>query len=641
MVQLKGEYHAGGGSRCVGRARYGATSISATRKILPLALGIMLLAAAALSAIWLSSQQQEATKWVRHTLMVQQHLNHIQLMVTGAETGQRGYLLTGQPAYLKPYHDAVRHLPDELEVLDRISIDNPHQQEAVDRLRPLIRERMEVLSASVALMGLGKAQDAIELVRTGRGQQVMRNLEAIIGRMMEEESRLLSERSARADRLSLLARSVLIGSTILIFLMGMILVPDGLRRIRQIETANRLLQAEVAERSAAQTQVRQLQKMEAVGQLTGGIAHDFNNMLAIIIGSLDLAKRRLTGEEDPRLAGAIDNAANGALRAATLTARLLAFSRRQPLEPKVVDANKLVGGISEMLRRTIGETIRVETVLAGGLWRIHADPQQIENAILNLAVNARDAMPAGGKLTIETANAELDDVYARAHDEVTAGQYVVFSVSDTGTGMTQAVMDRAFEPFFTTKEVGQGTGLGLSQVFGFVKQSQGHIKIYSEMDAGTTLKLYLPRFVGPDPEEFPQMRGENGDLPHGRPEEIVLVVEDEAQVRRMSVDVLRDLGYTVVHASDAEQALVKLASYPSISLLFTDVIMPGMTGRQLADKAKEGRPNLKVLYTTGYTRNAIVHSGVVDHDVHFLSKPFTIIALARKVREVMDEKRDA
>ncbi|MFT3964428.1 MAG: CHASE3 domain-containing protein [Sphingobium sp.] len=605
---------------------------------MPLVLGIMLLAATALSAIWLSSRQEAATEWVRHTLLVQQHLNRIQYLVTSAETGQRGYLLTAEPAYLRPYHDAVAHLPDEMEKLNQIAADNSRQTASIEQLRPLVRERMEILSASVALMGLGKSDDAAALVRSHRGLEIMRGIQDAVATMMREEDQLLADRAARAERITLLGRGVLIGSALLVFLFALVVVPDGLARIRQIERANRMLQAEVAERSAAQTQVRQLQKMEAVGQLTGGIAHDFNNMLAIIIGSLDLAKRRLTGEEHPKLAAAIDNAAAGAQRAATLTSRLLAFSRRQPLEPKVVDSNKLVGGMSEMLRRTIGETVRVETVLAGGLWRVHADPQQIENAILNLAVNARDAMPAGGKLTIETANAELDDAYARSHDEVTAGQYVMISITDTGTGMTPQVMDRAFEPFFTTKEIGQGTGLGLSQVFGFVKQSKGHIKIYSELDAGTTIKLYLPRHVGPDPEEVPQARGESRELPRGRAEEIVLVVEDEGQVRRMSVDVLRDLGYTVVHASDADQAMHKLETHPTISLLFTDVIMPGMTGRQLADKAKITRPDLKVLYTTGYTRNSIVHSGVVDHDVNFLSKPFTIAALARKVREVLDAR---
>ena len=609
------------------------------RKILPLVLGVLLLTATALSAIWLSARQESATDWVRHTLLVQRNLSRIQLLVTAAETGQRGYLLTHEVRYLKPYHEAVAQMPEQMEALDQLMADNPNQRSGISRLRPLVRERMEILSASVALMGMGKTADAVELVRSGRGAEVMRGLRDTVTGMIQEEERLLAQRTARAQTLTRLARGLLIGSVVLILLFGMVVIPDGWARIRQIEQTNQLLKAEVAERSAAQTQVRQLQKMEAVGQLTGGIAHDFNNMLAIIIGSLDLAKRRLTGEEHPKLASAIDNAAAGAQRAATLTSRLLAFSRRQPLEPRVVDANKLVGGMSEMLRRTIGETIRVETVLAGGLWRIHADPQQIENAILNLAVNARDAMASGGRLTIETGNAELDDAYARIHEEVTAGQYVMISITDTGTGMTQTVVDRAFEPFFTTKEVGQGTGLGLSQVFGFVKQSKGHIKIYSELDAGTTIKLYLPRFVGADAADAQALRSDDSDLPRGKAEEIVLVVEDEGQVRRMSVDVLRDLGYTVVHASDAAQALRKLETHPSIKLLFTDVIMPGMTGRQLADKVKVDRPDMRVLYTTGYTRNSIVHSGVVDHDVNFLSKPFTVVALARKVREVLDDGR--
>ncbi|CAN5212495.1 CHASE3 domain-containing protein [soil metagenome] len=599
-------------------------------------IGICLLTLTAFSALWLSSRQEEAGDWVRHTLEVQKHLGRVQYLVTSAETGQRGYLLTDDPAYLTPYKDAQAAMPAELEQIARLAADNPRQQAALARLSPLIRERMEVLGASVALMGMGKQTEAIQFVRSGRGLTLMRQIRTTIRTMMAEEGRLLADRTARSRGITLLARGVLLGAAALVILFGLLVVPDGLRRIREIEQANRLLKSEIAERSAAQTQVRQLQKMEAVGHLTGGIAHDFNNMLAIIIGSLDIARRRLTGDEHPKLAAAIDNAMSGAQRAATLTARLLAFSRRQPLEPKVVDANKLVGGMSELLRRTIGESVRVETVLAGGLWRVNADPAQIENAIINLAVNGRDAMPDGGKLTIETGNTELDDRYARAHDEVTAGQYVVISVTDTGTGMTPEVIDRAFEPFFTTKEAGHGTGLGLSQVFGFAKQSHGHIKIYSELDAGSTIKLYLPRHTGPDLDESPVARDEDRTLPPGRADEIILVVEDEGQVRRMSVDALRDLGYTVVHASDAQAALAKLATHPSISLLFTDVIMPGMTGRQLADKAREERPSLRVLYTTGYTRNAIVHSGVVDHDVNFLSKPFTLKSLARKVREVLD-----
>ena len=614
----------------------GRLAISATRKILPLVIGICLLALTAISAIWLTARQEDAGKWVRHTLEVQKHLGRVQLLVTRAETGQRGYVLSGDPAYLAPYQEAQARLPTEVEQIAPLTADNPRQRAALARLTPLIRRRMDVLGASVALMGMGKRAEAIQVVRSGRGLILMQQIGATTDAMMADEEKLLTDRTAQAQSLTLLARSVLLGSVALVILFGMFVVPDGLRRIREIQETNNLLQSEIAERSAAQTQVRQLQKMEAVGHLTGGIAHDFNNMLAIIIGSLDIARRRMTGGEHPKLATAIDNAMSGAQRAATLTARLLAFSRRQPLEPKVVDANKLVGGMSELLRRTIGEGVHVETVLAGGLWRVNADPAQIENAIVNLTVNGRDAMPDGGKLTIETNNAELDDRYARAHDEVTAGQYVVISVTDTGTGMSPEVIDRAFEPFFTTKEVGHGTGLGLSQVFGFAKQSHGHIKIYSEVGAGTTIKLYLPRHTGLDLDESPAARDEEATLPPGRADEIILVVEDEGQVRRMSVDALRDLGYTVVHAADAQAALSKLATHPSISLLFTDVIMPGMTGRQLADKAREERPSLRVLYTTGYTRNAIVHSGVVDHDVNFLSKPFTLKSLARKVREVLD-----
>jgi CheY-like chemotaxis protein len=378
-----------------------------------------------------------------------------------------------------------------------------------------------------------------------------------------------------------------------------------------------------------------MQKMEAVGQLTGGIAHDFNNMLAIIVGSLDMAKKY--SERDPAKASkAVDHAMEGARRAAELTARLLAFSRQQPLDPKPVDVNKLVGSMSEMLTRSLGGNIRMETVLAGGLWRMFADSPQLESAILNLCVNGRDAMPDGGKITLETMNAHLDDAYAANQSEVRPGQYVAVAVTDTGTGMTADVISRAFDPFFTTKKPGQGTGLGLSQVYGFAKQSGGHVKIYSEVGQGTTVKLYLPRYVGDEAELAP---APSFDRPMaGKPTEIVLVVEDEAGVRQMSVQMLRDLGYTVMHASDAKHALAMLESQPSFDLLFTDVVMPDMNGRQLADLIKQQRPDLKVLYTTGYTRNAVIHNGMLDRDVFFLPKPFTIQQLATKVRQVLDQR---
>ena len=394
------------------------------------------------------------------------------------------------------------------------------------------------------------------------------------------------------------------------------------------------LEAEAAERQAAEATIRQMQKMESIGQLTGGIAHDFNNMLAIVTGSLDMARRRLTGQEDPKICQSIDHAAEGARRAAVLTQRLLAFSRQQPLEPQAIDANRLVQGMSELIRRTIGETIAVETVLGGGLWACFADPAQLENALINLAVNARDAMADGGRLTIETANAHLDDLYASANPEVTAGQYVMLGITDTGVGMPAEVVERAFDPFYTTKRPGHGTGLGLSQVFGYVKQSGGHLKIYSEPGRGTTIRLYFPRHGGPvamaaDEKPAP------GELPQGRSEQLVLVVEDEEQVREMTVAALRELGYAVVDAPHGDAALELLRELGPIALLFTDIVMPGLNGRELADRVCAARPGTRVLFTTGYTRNAVVHNGMLDAGVAFLAKPFTVDQLARKVAETI------
>jgi signal transduction histidine kinase len=604
------------------------------RALLPLGFGFLLLILSALLAIWLSVRQNDASQWVRHTLEVENRVNLVRSLITEAESGQRGYLLTGRSEYLRPYQAALDRLPVEIEALQQATIDNPREQANIQRLKPAVQGKLNELGGSVALARLGRAADALAVLKTDTGRHYMLQALAALDGMAAEENRLLTVRASDAGWIGMAARAALIASALLVVLLAYFAVRDSGRRLAAIERSNAQLKEEVEQRHAAQSQVRQLQKMEAVGQLTGGIAHDFNNMLAIVIGSLDIARRRLTGTEHPKLAQCLDNASEGAERAATLTARLLAFSRQQPLEPKVLNANTLVGGMSEMLRRTLGERVEVETVLAGGLWRVSADPAQIESALVNLAVNARDAMPDGGKLTIETANAELDERYAKAHDEVTAGQYVMLSVTDTGTGMPPDVIERAFEPFYTTKGVGRGTGLGLSQVFGFIKQSKGHLKIYSEIGRGTTVKIYLPRFIGE--EQTLGVTPSKANLPRGRTDEIILVVEDEPKVRHMSVDALRDLGYTVVQASDGNQALEQLALQPRIDLLFTDIIMPGMTGRQLADRATSDNPKLKVLYTTGYTRNAIVHNGVVDYGVSFLAKPFSIDALARKIREVLD-----
>ncbi len=402
-------------------------------------------------------------------------------------------------------------------------------------------------------------------------------------------------------------------------------------RTRELTLVNAELRDEIARRDRSEAQLRQLQKMEAIGQLTGGIAHDFNNMLAIVIGSLDVMKRRLAdGRGD--VERHVDHAMDGARRAAVLTHRLLAFARRQPLAPAVVDANALVAGMEELLRRTLGATVALECVLAGGLWRCRVDRGQLENALLNLAVNARDAMPGGGQLTIETQNAWLDDAYAAAAD-VAPGQYVLVAVGDTGTGMPPEVIARAFDPFFTTKSEGRGTGLGLSQVHGFVKQSGGHIRIYSELDQGTVVKLYLPRHRGEGPAPAPEALPAEA-VPGGR--ELVLLVEDDAAVRHVHAGMLRELGYAVQEAADGAAALELLAELDGVALLLTDVVMPGMNGRALAEQARAMRPGLRVLYTTGYTPNAIVHNGVVDAGVDLLTKPFSFDQLARKLRLVLD-----
>jgi PAS domain S-box-containing protein len=393
---------------------------------------------------------------------------------------------------------------------------------------------------------------------------------------------------------------------------------------------------EVAERSRVEDALRQSQKMEAVGQLTGGIAHDFNNMLTTIMGPLDLLQTRL-GDSDPRIQRYIDMALDGARRAAQLTQRLLAFSRRQPLQPVPVDANRLVAGMSDLLAHSLGRSVRLETALAEGLWWIHADANQLENVILNLAVNARDAMPGGGRLAVETANCEVSPATATDHRGVPAGQYVMVVVSDSGTGMAPEVIAKAFEPFFTTKQVGQGTGLGLSQVYGFVKQSSGHVKICSEVGQGTAVRVYLPRHTGDVDAAGVRTGVVPGVARKGR--ELILIVEDEPAVRQLSIDVLTELGYPVLAADGAAAALALLDAHPDIALMFTDVVMPEVNGRELADEALRRRPDLKVLFTSGYSRNALEHDGVLDPGVQLIGKPYALDALATRVRGMLSETR--
>ncbi|MFL5083490.1 MAG: ATP-binding protein, partial [Xanthobacteraceae bacterium] len=401
------------------------------------------------------------------------------------------------------------------------------------------------------------------------------------------------------------------------------------------------LVASVLQRGRTEAQLAHVQRLESLGQLTGGIAHDFNNLLTIVLGGLDLIGRHIpalgASPAVARITRAREMAVQGAQRAVTLTNRLLAFSRQQPLTPKPIDANKLVGGIGEFLRRSLGESIALETVLAGGLWSIHADANQLENTLINLALNARDAMPNGGQLTIETANCYLDESYVGSLPEpVHAGQYVMIAVGDTGAGMDRDTVEKAFEPFFTTKGIGKGTGLGLSQVYGFVHQSAGHVKIYSELGHGTTVKIYLPRHAGAHEHASDDDRERDATLAAGA--ETILVVEDDDALRGYTVEILTELGYRVVDAASAAAALELIEQRADIDLLFTDVVMPGgVNGRELADQALRLRPGLKVLFTTGYTRNAIVHQGRLDPGVQMISKPFSFAELGAKMRALLDE----
>jgi PAS domain S-box-containing protein len=377
------------------------------------------------------------------------------------------------------------------------------------------------------------------------------------------------------------------------------------------------------------------QRMEAVGQLSGGIAHDFNNLLMIIMGNLERVRHEAQGlgGSAANLQRSIANALRGAQRAAALTQRLLAFSRRQPLNPTLLHLNKYLPGVVDFLQRSLGETIEIEVIGAPRLWPIEIDVPQLETSLVNLAVNARDAMPNGGKLTVEASNQTLDQDYRRTNPEVAPGQYALISVSDTGHGMTSDVLARAFEPFFTTKEIGQGTGLGLSQVYGFVKQSGGHVKIYSEAGHGTTMKLYFPRARG----QADVVEDDWGASPGSVEGETILVVEDDNDLRWYLIEALRDLNYRVIGVPNADAALTILER-PStrVDLMLTDVVMPGMNGRELSGRARELRPGLKVLFMSGYSRNAVVHHGRVDLDVLLIQKPVSLQDLAARIRDLLD-----
>jgi PAS domain S-box-containing protein len=720
---------------------------------------------------------------VAHSIAVITTTQALERALQDAERGQRGFLITGEPAYLEPYRTGAQDIPPLLSRLQQLTADNPEQQRRWSDLQRQINVKMTELGQTIQVRRTDGFDAARQIVLTNVGRDSMLAIDRVIDAGVAEENRLLAEREAQGDAAQAGATTGNLLRSALAFvatLFGVILVTLTARRLSHSETAlheseqrfrlmvsgitdsaivmldtegsisswnrgaERILlyrpgeiigqhykcfftpedaaaglpdrqldttltagsttsegwrlrkdgskfwasasltairdeqgnlrgfaklirdmterrEAELAlrqtndelsqqiaardqaveslnhemrERERAEGILRQVQKMDVLGQLTGGIAHDFNNMLAVIVTNLETLQRRLP-PGDARLHDPVAMALQGAERSALLTHRLLAFARRQPLEPRPADVNKLVAGMSNFIRRTLGETIAIEFVLGEEIWSVPCDINQLENALLNLAVNARDAMPNGGKLTIETANVHLDEAYAAANVEVTAGQYVMLAVSDTGAGMSQAIIEKAFEPFFTTKEAGQGTGLGLSQVYGFVKQSNGHIKIYSELGQGTTVKLYMPRLAAGEMAAAEE-RVPPPSVATEPCSQSILLVEDNEFLATTVLEILTEQGYRALLAPDGETAIRILEANPDINLLFTDVGLPGaLNGRQLADEAKRRWPELKVLFTTGYTQNAIIHHGRLDPGVELIGKPFTYAALAARIQRIL------
>jgi signal transduction histidine kinase/CheY-like chemotaxis protein len=612
--------------------------------IMAVGFGLVVVAAIAVGLIFVRSQEADAL--VDHTFEVQSTAQTLLSQIQAAENGQRGFLITGDNDYLKRFDGARARVPELVARLRRLTPDNPEQQARLNKLEPLIKARIDRIQRTVDLAKEDDWDAAIDIVKGGEGKALMDEIVAELSAFVKAERDLLAARQNRSAELrlwlSLLIGMALFAATLLAALLAIATrqaVSGLLDRTHELEEESKL-------RHEAESTLRQAVKMEAVGLLSGGVAHDFNNLLTIIIGNLDTMKRQLAKLADlepareiaGKLSKSLDAALRGAQSSAELTHRLLAFSRRQALEPARLDVNRLVAGMLEMLRRTLGSDISIETVLGAGLWPALADAHQLENVLLNLALNGKAAMPDGGCLTIETANTYLDDAYVRSFGDVKAGQYVVVCVTDTGSGIAKDILDRVFEPFFTTKPPGEGSGLGLAMVHGFVKQSGGHVRIYSEEGHGTTVKIYLPRLLqAEEVSAVPAARPiEDTTVPRARQSETILVVEDNGGVRDYAKVVLSELGYRVLEAGDANEALRLLAAN-SVDLLFTDVVLPGpMTGRALADKASKMRPGLPILFTTGYTRNAIVHQGRLDADVHLLNKPFTQQDLVRKIRELLD-----
>jgi signal transduction histidine kinase len=597
--------------------------------------GLFVVAIAAfvlLATIGTETSQRKAAAWVRHTITVESKLSSLAALLRRAESGERGFLLTNEAIFLEPFDELKRNVEETIDDLRDLLPDNPKQLRTLDEVAPLTKQRIEILKDRVQTMREGRASEAVAKVRSGDGKRVMDRISVLLGQMGQEEERLFHERE-QAYLSASEALQIVFGFLFLAIAgSGLFVVFNSQKQIRELKQAYEQVIEQSDLRLQAEAQLRQSQKLEALGQLAGGIAHDFNNLLAIIVSSLNILRRKT--KEVPGCEQLFVSAEGSADRAARLVRRLLAFSREQPLDPKVLDPNKLIEGMSDLLKRALGAPIAIETHLAEGIWSTCIDGHELENAILNLAVNARDAMPEGGKLVIATENAIIDERYRSRNPEIEPGEYVLITVTDSGEGMTPEIAARAFDPFFTTKPVGKGTGLGLSQVHGFVKQSNGQVKVYSEPGRGTSIKLLFPRFLGGlDSSETGSDLEAN--IVVGKAEEVILIVDDDEVARRMTVLAARELGYSVLEAADSQSAIAVLKAHPEIGLLITDVVMPGIDGAQLSREAVFRRHDLRVLYVTGYPRSFLLGRDLRP-DARVLGKPFTLVQFANAVRSAFD-----
>lgn len=581
-----------------------------------------------------------------------------------AERGQRGYALTQNPVFLDPYNENVSRVQGRIDQLDELIGPEGDESPKIEALRTIAQLKLDEMADVVRKVDEGRIGEARRDISSGYGRRLMQQInELIIEIRQDEEERLTERRDALLDtsrqsaeafqRLALFGVALLGAALIAVAGLALLLIRAyrSAEREQIIETENEALEAAVAERTrelvvanekliaeaesreSAENRLRQAQRLEAVGQLTGGIAHDFNNMLSVVIGNLDLLKRRV--DDDPKVSRLIENALEGADRAATLTSRLLAFSRQQSLKPEVIDLNELMRGMEDFLRRTLGETVRVEMDLSEDSPDVFVDPSELENVIINLGANARDAMPKGGRLTVRTARVVLHQKEDHHGQILQPGTYARIDIEDTGEGMPPEVLEKVYEPFFTTKPVGKGTGLGLSQVQGFVIQSGGSIDIKSEQGQGTVIGLLLPE--GQQREDLVSLDAEPaGDLPEAKPGESVLIVEDQDQLRALTVDVLRELGYRVEAAASAGEALKILEEQDGFTLLFTDIVMPDRRGDELAGMSRAFAPDMTILYTSGFTQAAGIEERELNPPADLLRKPYTVDQLAHAIRRAID-----